>query len=301
MRKKCSYFQCLSATTLVSIFGLVILGGIVRVTESGLGCPDWPLCHGRIIPPADLHTLIEYSHRLLGLFVGVLVLITAVVAYRRYRDKTWIVFPAFLGLFLVIVQGFLGGVTVLTELKGSIVTVHLALAEMIIAIFTMLCLASWRGMCFTMSGTNKMAVSSSVAVVFVYILLLSGSYVTTSGSSGACNEWPLCQDGKLIFGERLADIHMLHRFSVVIMVIIISYVGRKIWMSSQSGDGLQRVYIVTTVILLGQVAVGAFVVWTGLSVIISVLHLALATGFWMSVVSLALWPYTGNKHLGVIP
>ena len=42
----------------------ISLGGIVRITDSGLGCPDWPLCHGKLLPPLELHTLIEYSHRL---------------------------------------------------------------------------------------------------------------------------------------------------------------------------------------------------------------------------------------------
>ena len=52
-----------AALALLAAVGQVTLGGVVRLTDSGLGCPDWPLCHGKLIPPAEFHTLIEYSHR----------------------------------------------------------------------------------------------------------------------------------------------------------------------------------------------------------------------------------------------
>ncbi|TMD17067.1 MAG: heme A synthase, partial [Chloroflexi bacterium] len=56
----------------------IALGGVVRVTGSGLGCPDWPLCHGRPYPPADLNAIIEYSHRTVGAITGVLIIATVV-------------------------------------------------------------------------------------------------------------------------------------------------------------------------------------------------------------------------------
>src|ERR1700716_4408221 len=69
----------------------IALGGVVRVSGSGLGCPDWPLCHGRPYPPADLHAIIEYSHRAVGTVTGVLIIATVVLAWVVYRTRRPIV------------------------------------------------------------------------------------------------------------------------------------------------------------------------------------------------------------------
>ena len=82
----------------VAAFGQVSLGGVVRVTDSGLGCPDWPLCHGRLIPTFDSATLIEYSHRLSASLLTVLVVATAVLSWRHYRDRPWVMVPSALAV-----------------------------------------------------------------------------------------------------------------------------------------------------------------------------------------------------------
>ena len=140
------YFRYLTLATLVGVFALIVLGGVVRITESGLGCPDWPLCHGRIIPPFDAATLIEYSHRLVASVVGLLVLATLVVAWRRYRSRAWIFRPALFGLVMVIGQSALGGAAVLTELESYIVMIHMAMAQALLACFALVCLDAWRGL-----------------------------------------------------------------------------------------------------------------------------------------------------------
>src|SRR5207237_6083152 len=73
-------FRALSVATAVATYALVVLGGVVRVSGSGLGCPDWPLCHGRVLPPLDLHAIIEYSHRTAASLTSTLVVLTAAVA-----------------------------------------------------------------------------------------------------------------------------------------------------------------------------------------------------------------------------
>ena len=69
-------YQKLSAFTVVATYALIVIGGIVRVTGSGLGCPDWPTCHGQIIPPLEQTALIEYTHRFVGALVSPLILAT---------------------------------------------------------------------------------------------------------------------------------------------------------------------------------------------------------------------------------
>ena len=284
-------FQRLSFAVVVAIFALVVLGGVVRVTESGLGCPDWPLCHGRVIPPADTQTLIEYSHRLGASIVGVLVLAMAVVAWVRYRNRLWIVAPSTLSLVLVVIQGALGGVTVLTELEGSIVMAHLALAEVLLFTTTLVFLAAWRGLTFSRKGLGVLPMLAAVTALGVFALLLTGSYTTTSGASGACNEWPLCQ-GQIFMSNRLSAIHMIHRYVALLVGLLVLATVVVAWRKRSLRPDMARMGLVAGGVFLTQVFVGAIAVWWNLPAEIRALHLALATSFWIALTVLALLPYT---------
>ena len=112
---------------IVVAVGQVTLGGVVRATGSGLGCPDWPLCYGSIIPPLSSAALIEYSHRFSGSVLGILIFGLAIISLLRYSFDRWIVIPATSAAVLVIVAGVLGGLTVVTELEWWLRLLHLSL------------------------------------------------------------------------------------------------------------------------------------------------------------------------------
>ena len=138
-------FRVLAVASLVAAFAQVTLGGIVRVTGSGLGCPDWPLCHGQLIPPFEFATLIEYSHRLSASVLGVLVLGTTIVVMMRYRPNRWGKNSVLTALALVIVAAILGGATVLTELAWWLRLLHLGIAEGVVAALIIAVVVSWAG------------------------------------------------------------------------------------------------------------------------------------------------------------
>ena len=290
-------FQVLVLTTLVSIFALVILGGVVRLTESGLGCPDWPLCHGKIIPSADTSTLIEYSHRLLASVVGLLVLGTTLIVWRSYRSQPWLLGAATLGLVLLVAQVLLGGVTVLEELPDMIVLAHLATAEALLACMVVVCFAAYRGRSATSwvegsRGRELFPVLSLGTVLVAYALLLTGSYVTVSGATVACGqEWPLCQGGVLPDGE-LAAMHMVHRLVSMVGGILIVAVVTLAWRRRQERPLVGWGAVAVSVAFAGQVLVGAVTIWTGFPMEGRLLHLAVATLVWVGLVSLAVLTFS---------
>ncbi|MBD3402810.1 hypothetical protein GF420_07930 [candidate division GN15 bacterium] len=122
---------------------LIFIGGLVRVSGAGLGCPDWPKCFDRWVPPTSLEQLpahidptefnitlawIEYGNRLVGVVVGLLIVVTAILAIRYFRDNPRVLWPSIGVAVLVAFQGWLGGVVVASELRPIIVTAHLLLA-----------------------------------------------------------------------------------------------------------------------------------------------------------------------------
>src|SRR4051812_9047494 len=107
--------------------GLIVLGGVVRITGSGMGCGDhWPRCHGEWFPPLDLPTMIEIGHRWAAALLSVVVLAIAGVGWTHHRSEPYLRNPATLALVLLIVQVLLGAVTVKLSLPAWVVITHLA-------------------------------------------------------------------------------------------------------------------------------------------------------------------------------
>ena len=140
------WLRGLAWAAVISAFALIILGGIVRVTGSGLGCGgDWPLCDGRLFPAMTAADIIEYSHRLVAsAIVGPLIIATAALAILRFRREKWLSLTAAIAVILLLAQGGLGGVTVLTELPGPIVAAHLALAQALLGCLLLILVAAHR-------------------------------------------------------------------------------------------------------------------------------------------------------------
>src|SRR2546429_1095018 len=215
-------FRVLSVATAVVTYALVVLGGVVRVRGSGLGCPDWPLCHGRLLPPLDLHAIIEYSHRTTASLTSVLVVLTAAVAWLAWRNRRDLVIPATVALGLLIVQVVLGAITVRLELPPMIVLAHLATA---MALLGAVCVTAIAALIPAPAGTvDRSSIRwTLLAAGGTYLLIISGSLVVGSGASGSCDAWPLCGGG-LSFGfDGLPAIQLLHRGVAAVIGLLIVY------------------------------------------------------------------------------
>ena len=302
------WFRGLAWATVISVLAMVVLGGVVRVTESGLGCgDDWPLCSGQWLPPLESKAIIEYSHRVAASFlVGPLVAATFIGAWLRYRREAWIVWPATAAIVLVIVQALLGAAAVVTELSAHTVMTHLAVAELTLACCVLVLVMSYRGglqegqQPWAVGKTRLFPPLSIVSAVALFILLLSGSYLTnTASATWACSTWPLCTNdwGGLFPGGKLAMIHMAHRWVALIAGLVVMY-SLHLGFRGRTQPPLIRLLSMSAVALfMAQALAGAGVIWVGFGrdVELRALHLALASGMWAIVAALAVLSYSRNQ------
>ena len=279
-------FRALTVVTAAVTYALVVLGGVVRVSGSGLGCPDWPLCHGRPYPPLELHAIIEYSHRTTASLASTLVVVTAGLAWLAWRHRRDIVAPATVALALLIVQILLGAITVRLELPPIIVLAHLATAMALLG-----------ALCVTATATFVQAGSPSAdrvaarwaraSAAGTYLLIMSGSLVVGSGASGACNAWPLCGGGFSFAFDRLPLVQLLHRGIAAVIGVLIVAGLTSVVRRHRRNPAVRATVALTLTALALQVAVGAAVVVLHLPAALRGLHLALATAVWAGTVVLA--------------
>lgn len=142
-------FQKWALATTIATYALIMVGGLVRASDAGLGCPDWPKCFGRYYPPLNESQIpdhidasqfdfqlawIEYTNRFIGVIIGLLILGTLIQAVRKHRDNQRILYPSIGAFGLVLVQGWLGGQVVTSDLEAWILTAHLILALVIVGL-----------------------------------------------------------------------------------------------------------------------------------------------------------------------
>jgi heme A synthase len=275
-------FRRLAVVTAVFAYLQIALGGVVRVSGSGLGCPDWPLCHGRPYPPADPHAIIEYSHRAVGSVTGVLIIATVVLAWVVWRTRrpvvAWLATASLIG---VVGEGILGGVVVANELSSWLVVAHLGLAMIILGfLIAAAVMAMPRSPDVYDPRFRRLA---AIAAGATYLLLLTGSTVVASGAEQACRSWPLCGSGFTPDFTGANAFTMLHRGSVLLIGLMLVIV----LLRATRLPGLAAVAIATLVVFGVQVAVGAVAAVSD-AALFNGFHVALATLVWAGVLTTAL-------------
>ena len=170
-------FQRLALATLVTTLALVTIGVIVRATDSGLGCPDWPLCHGQLIPPLDdAKAWIEWIHRSVAVVVGFEVLGLAILAIRDYRDRRSILWPSIAAVLLVGFQAWLGRETVRLGNSGESVTAHLAAAMSLVGLLVYVTVRSgYPARIGGRGASQRFTLLAAFGAVATFALLLFGS------------------------------------------------------------------------------------------------------------------------------
>ena len=304
-------FRRLALVTLVLTFLLIVLGGVVRVSDSGLGCGPadsgfhgWPLCNGDVIPGASIHTAIEYAHRTVASTVGLLALSLLVLARRRrYRG---LVRPT-AGVFaLVVAEGLLGAATVEENLDEELVAAHLGLAMLILALLLYIWRASKPEVIGapapeTGLGFRRLAIGVQVLVLCT---IVAGGYMAGTqkygredyrigdGAHHACGrEFPTCNGDFMPFGEaRLVDIHLTHRAFMYVASIAIVWLVVMTLRRRPSGGTVSAARMLGALLAL-QILVGGLNVWLEEYEVLILAHLTLGALLWATATMLTLQLY----------
>lgn len=289
-----SWLRTLALTGLLSTILLIMVGSFVRVTGNGLGCPDWPLCHGQAIPPLDISAWIEFSHRLLGGIVSLQIAAVIVLAWRYYRHNKLIWRTAVATGFVLIIQVSLGGIHVLNELPRWTGLIHtgvaMAIAGLLAALVTvtqpkLIALTKERTALF---GQTQLKLGAVIGAAATYLLILTGSLVTRTGASLACPSFPQC--GPADIPESLAGlitIQMIHRFTAFSVATIILIIVWQLFKHGRSAKTAQLIAIGLTILLLLQFGLGISNVVFELPVWSRVLHLGTGGSIWVLTLILA--------------
>jgi heme a synthase len=277
-----TYFV-IAAVALGSLVMIVFTGAAVRLTGSGLGCPDWPRCYGRAVPPADLNAVIEYANRLFTGIVGVAVIAAAVLAFRR-RPYRWhlALFGALLPIG-VICQAILGALVVEYDLKPGLVMFHFILSMMLLdAAFAL----AW---CSRFEPGERRPSDDRTGVWAVRALIplgqltiLAGTISTASGPHPGDHEGEIVQRFDFKGGETLR--WAVERHAVIAAIFGIAAIVTVLLLRRKGGDRRAVKPLLVVIGLLGlQGAVGGIQWALELPAEIVWVHIALATVTWLAM------------------
>jgi protoheme IX farnesyltransferase len=291
-----SRYARLAIAAAIATYVLIVVGGLVRATDSGLACPNWPGCFAfnDWIPAADAHVWIEHTHRLIaalavGPMVGLLGLIT-LFSHRR-RDRALLAAAVVAGV-LVIVQAILGRQVVFEGLARELVTLHLAMALTVLAMTILIADRAAHG---PFPGRRSALPLTLITVtgVATFAQMLLGSWVTGHNAGLVYADFPL-MNGAVIPRMEIPEqvIQFAHRAVAVGLVILVLWMA---WAVRHSTDDRRsrRLAGAAVILILVQLGLGAGNIWSQLSAYFVVPHLAVGAGlfavvFWLLLVALRL-------------
>ena len=247
---------CLAAAALA--FMVVVMGAYVRLSDAGLGCPDWPFCYGKPLPVeiADRDALAkawkEMGHRYLAGTLGAIIFLLGIGAWRLRRSRGL----ALAIVLLVVLQATLGKWTVTMLLKPAIVTAHLLGGMGTLALLVWLALGQWTHT--PAPEMRRLRRSAAIALAALAVQIALGGWVSANYAALACPDLPLCRgqamdfanafhvlrelgrtsDGELLPLEALTAIHWTHR--VFALVALAAFAGTDVKMTSQVLRSLER-------------------------------------------------------------
>ncbi len=304
-------------------FLLVIAGGLVTSTGSGLSVPDWPTSYGWSMftfPYSQWVGGIKYEHvhRLIATTVGLLTILTVIV-YHRAESRRWVRRLTVVALGAIVAQGLLGGLTVLTKLPPSVSSAHAGLAEIVFVLTVSLAVFTSRGWAAAYEpSTGAAAASSSLlardsklrrlllaSICVVYLQIILGAVMRHTGAGLAIPDFPL-MFGRLLPPPQLLDIpgvaiHFAHRLGALFVAACLIATTWRVLARYRERSELARPALLLLALLVIQIALGGLTVLTARNVVVNTAHLAVGALVFATTVVLALRVYRPHFAGGLVP
>ena len=230
----------------LATLALMAVGSATRVMNAGLACPDWPLCYGQLVPTSqmNLQVFLEWFHRMDASLIGLMAIgLVGLCAWNRKVLPGWLPWAAVGALFLIVVQGILGGLTVMELLRFDIVTAHLgtALAFLLTLLVIGLCLTPYQAL-----GTaGKLPMVGAIATGLVYLQCLLGALVGSRWAAHQC-----------LGGAQLCQVMNSHLIGVVPPTIAILALLLMAWRTPALHAWLRGLTLLIGTLLAVQIVLG---------------------------------------------
>jgi cytochrome c oxidase assembly protein subunit 15 len=285
-------FRNFAFVSTVGSYLLIFTGGLVRVSGAGLGCPDWPRCFGRWLPPLNVNQLpgdvdpstfnfalawIEYLNRLFGMSLGLLVVVTAILAIVHYRKVVRILLPTLLAALCVAFAGWQGGRVVTSHLEPLSVSFHLIVALAVVTLLTYVTQQAYyldKEMMARSGGKDKTHIWIGLLWLVTIIQILLGTHVRASLEKLVL-EFPLANDLALI--ARSGAAKYIHMVFGIVTAIMTFQVAHQVLRLGGRALPLMRVAVWFVMsLMVVQLLLGAGLLAIGIPPLLQVFHLWIA-------------------------
>ena len=274
-----------AAGTALLGLAMMTLGAFVRASESGLGCPDWPACHGQLVAGGH-HALIEEAHRWLATILVLAVVGLALMVFRDYRHERRVIRPVAWMLALLALQVILGGVTVLLRNVAWTVVAHYGAAALLVWSITLVAVR----LAFSADERAPRDSFSALTAWFVglsYGLLVAGSTLANAGSDTACGRgFPLCNGALFPSLNHLVVIALVHRVWAGVLLVLALWVLIRSRRDRAGAPPIKWAAAVVSIIYIVQAGLGFLIVGVSDSTATEVLHSSIGSLTWLALATL---------------
>ncbi len=302
-------FAVFSLLTIGVVFALILIGGIVRSSGAGMGCPDWPKCFDRWVPPTDVSELpanyqqlyhdrgyadttfnavktwTEYLNRLFGVLTGFFILLTTYFSVKSYwKSNRTVANWSILALVVVLFQGWLGGQVVNTNLKPVLISIHMVLALAVVALLQQARITARRfdpDFQDETTGDSLTSVLSVVLPVLVLIQIVLGTQVREAVDEAETR----IDDPSKILDYLQGSSYFLHK--IVVQLLLVWCVLLLVRLKPHKGKNVSRMSWAVVILLFLQMLMGYWMANAGISPIPQTLHVFLSSLLFGA--SLELW------------
>ena len=269
-----------AVVTAGATLGLIFVGALVTSTGSGLAVPDWPLSFGRVFPPLVGGVLFEHGHRMVAAFVGLLT-VTLVVLLLQWEPRAWVRWLARAALLVVVLQGLLGGITVLLRLPTAVSVTHACLAQAFLCLTVVLAVCTAPGWHARMAlwvehKQPSLRLLAAVTTGAVYLQLILGALMRHTGAGLAIADFPLA------FGRvwppldsPAVVIHFLHRLGAAVVTLCVGWTVVRVVRLHHTERQLLYPAVLLIALLVAQLVLGAYTIWTQRAVLPMTAHVAI--------------------------